>query len=113
MEEIGLYRNRTPREHGRLRGNRDNSAGTGDSAEIGGTPQEWRGSVEQVRPPQGKGQHRRNGGGGTPGNRWDSRERDSAGKELCGKGTPHAGGDSEIDSLGGQQSMTALSTCLH
>lgn len=81
--------------------------------------------MEQVRPPRGKGQLRRNGGGGAPGNRWDSRERDSEGtggtrgkgilweKELHGKGTPHAGGDSEIDSLGDQQSMTALSTCLH
>lgn len=48
------------------------------------------------------------GGGGPPGNRWDSQERNSAGKELrMLEGTP----EQTAWEISGQQS--ALNTCLH
>lgn len=120
--EIRLYGNRTLREHGRLRGNMGDSAGTGDSAEIGGTPREWEDSVGTGETLRGKGRPcgkrttSRNGGWGRfsreqvglSGNRWDSRERNSAGKELrMLEGTP----EQTAWETSGQQS--ALNTCLH
>lgn len=92
----------TPREHGRLRGNRGFRGNRGDSTGMGGLRGNRGNPAGKGTTPREKDNQQEWGVGevlqGTGGTQRE--QVGLAGKELCGKGTPHAGGDSGTDSLG-------------